>query len=284
MTFTRNIMRYVPIDIAVAGRKRNLIFKTLDPICRHTVEGDVIDTPVGAIELDHAREPERLLSYAFPNVLRYYERSPLGQYLRMNAQPGGSFIDVGANLGMYSLVAREYGYATFVVEPEPDHNAFLQRNESTFGSVLPLAFSDAPGSLPLYYLKSNPGATSLYPHPAYMRGENVVPVETFSNAVLQGRLGDPSAIRIVKIDVEGLESRVVNGMSGFLATGARPDIWCEVRGDRSARNGGSYRRVSSTLADFGYSPTQYNEGTYTGVDETDLADRTVFDLLYRSTP
>ena len=185
---------------------------------------------------------------------------------------------------MYSLVARKYGYSAFAVEPEPAHSAFLQRNEDTFGTVLALAFSDAPGALPLYYQKANPGATSLYSDDNYTRGKGVVPVDTFSNAVLEGRVGDPIDIRMVKIDVEGLESQVVKGMAGFLHAGFRPDIWCEVRGDRSGRNGGSFRTVCSMLADFGYRPTEYTKGTFAEVDDASLAERAVFDLLFRSTP
>jgi FkbM family methyltransferase len=270
----------LPIDLAVAGRRRNAIFGVLDPLFRATVIGDVILTPSGPLRLEASHPPERMLSYLFYNVLRYYEKSELGRYIEATAKAGTTFIDVGANLGVYSLIARKHGYDAVAIEPEPAHGAFLKRNEETFGKVLELAFSDAAGALPLYYERKNPGATSLFPAPSYIQGEGVVPVQTFSAAASQGALGDPTKIRLVKIDVEGFEAKVVAGMSDFLHSGIKPDIWCEVRGDRSDRNGGSYREVRRILSAFGYVARELRDGRDVQVPEEVLANRGVFDLLF----
>src|ERR1700691_1745652 len=162
--------------------------------------------------------------------MRGYKNSDLGRFISSTDGKGETFIDVGANLGMYTLIAREHGYRTVTVEPDPMHSAFLKRNEATFGKVLSVAFSDEPGHLPLYYDPGNPGATSLFPGPSYVKGDRPVPVETFSAAAARGDFGEPKDIRLVKIDVEGFEANAVRGMTEFLMEGSRPAIWCEVRG------------------------------------------------------
>jgi FkbM family methyltransferase len=281
VSFVRNATRLLPLDVAVAGRKRDALFNVLDPLFRASTRNDAIPTSFGPMVLDSSHAPERGLSYLFFNVLRYYEKSELGRYIARVAERGATFVDIGANLGFYALIARQHGFNTVVVEPEPRHSDFLQRNEHVFGTVLPIAFSDRAGSLPLYYEAHNhSGATSLFPSPSYVRGEGVVPVHTFSEIAARGDLGDLSKIRLIKIDVEGLEAEVVAGMVDPLRGGWRPHIWCEVRGDRSGRNGGSYRAVRDTLSAFGYVARELKDGRDVALDEQELANRMVFDLLF----
>jgi len=280
MSLVRNATRILPLDVAVAGRKRNAVFHVIDPMFRASTKNDTISTPWGSLALDSSHPPERLMSYLFHNVLRYYEKSELGRYIARVAEPDATFVDIGANLGLYALVARRQGFNTVVVEPEPRHSAFLQRNEAVFGKVLPIALSDRPGALPLYYEAANPAATSLLPCPGYVRGEGVVPVNTFSEIASRGDLGELSKIRLIKIDVEGLEGEVVSGMADALRGDWRPDIWCEVRGDRSGRNGGSYRNVREFLGAFGYVARELKDGCDISLDEDDLAQRMVFDMLF----
>ncbi|UQA58558.1 FkbM family methyltransferase [Polyangium aurulentum] len=280
MSLVRSITRLIPMDLPIAGRWRDRLFDALDPLCRWTAVGDAIETPWGALRIDADHAQERLLSYAFHNVLRHYESSELGRYIRRFARQGGTFVDVGANLGMYALVARAQGLVTVVVEPDPQHSAFLKRNEAVFGKVLAVAFSDEPGEMPLYYEEGNPGATSLFASPAYIKGEGKVPVRTFSAMAEQGEFGDESAIRLVKIDVEGFEEQAVAGMRAFLERGHRPHLWCEVRGDRSGRNGGSYRKVRAILSGLGYATRELKRGVDVPLDEAELSRRGVFDLLF----
>ena len=280
MSVVRRVTRMLPLDLAIAGRKRNAIFKVLDPLLRGTTQDAFISTQWGQLALDSSHPPERLLAYLFDNIVRYYQKSELGRYIARVAEPGASFVDIGANLGMYALVARNAGFDTIVVEPEPRHSAFLQRNTHIFGKVLPMAFSDCAGALPLYYEADNPGATSLFPSPSYVRGAGMVPVCTFSEVAARGDIGDLSKIRLVKIDVEGLEAQVVAGMGDALRSGWRPHIWCEVRGDGSGRNGGSYRKVREDLEGFGYAAHELKGGCDVALNEIDLARRSVFDLLF----
>lgn len=276
-TFTRP----VPVTIGVGGPRRNLALRA----CEATLPAilcSTITTPLGVVHLDLDEPAERLLGYAFHNVLRYYRTSPLGRYITGTRWPNAAtFVDVGANLGLYSAIARTTGLAAYAVEPEPRHAAFLHRNTPTFGELVEVALSDRPGALPLYYEKDNPGATSLMPATGYMEGTGTVAVSTFTDVAAEGSFGDPDSISLVKIDVEGSEASTIAGMDGFFAGGHRPHIWCEVRGDRSGRNGGSFRKVTAALAAHGYEPLEPGRRRgYRKPSDGEVAGRAVFDLLF----
>lgn len=267
-----------PLQSSIHGRKHDLLVGAADLVLRPFV-GSTVATSLGELSVDSGHKPERFLAYFLPAALRHYRQSPLGRYIA-GVSPPGSFVDVGANLGMYSLVAREARLQTYLVEPEPRHAKFLARNEELFGHVIVAALSDQPGALPLYYDPNNPGATSLMAGSHSVRQAGTVPVMTFSDLVADGALGDAGRIRLVKVDVEGFEEKTIGGMTAFLEQGHRPDIWCEVRGDLSTRNGGSYRAVRSLLAPFGYTALDGMSETPRILDEAELPRRGVFDLLF----
>ena len=238
---------------------------------------------MGAIELDMRHQPQRFMAYCYHNLKRHYARSSLGRHIR-NLQPGATFVDVGANLGFYSLLAREAGLNAICFEPEPQLAEYLERNRMVFGQVFPVALSDRPGELPLYYFPRNAGATSLVPTKWTKRAAATVPVKNFSQLALGGELGDPARIALVKIDVEGAEAATVRGMGEFLAAGYRPDIWCEVRGNNTVRSQGSYALVRDALQEFGYLTLDAPETEAPGPTPADevLALRGDFDLLFRA--
>ena len=279
MTVVRRVAGRLPFRVPIAGVNRDRIFGVLDRLFKFTTKNDTVATPYGELRLDPSHEPERLLSYLYYNVFEYYRQSALGTYLKQVAQPGGVFVDVGANLGMFALVARSYGLETVVIEPEPRHAAFLSRNTAVFGKVISTALSDQAGSLPLYYDNGNAGATSLFACTSYHKGSEV-PVTTLSDLAFAGSLGQPDRILIIKVDVEGFEAQVIRGMRGLLDCGVRPHIWCEVRGDRSGRNGGSFRQVRDVLAGYGYCMRRLRKGVELSTLETELAQLGVFDALF----
>lgn len=274
------LMRAVPLDLCVAGWKRDYVLYALDLIWRDRGERR-LPTDFGTFSFDLAHAPQRVLCQCFYNVLRYYDRSELGRYIRTTARSGKTFLDIGANLGIYALLAQRAGMSTVVVEPEPGHAGFLLRNESIFGKVLPVALGDTPAELPLYYDAANPGGTSFCQMIGYVRGAGTVPVRTFSSVARSGGFGRLADVALIKVDVEGFEVELVEGMrDAFGDLEFRPDIWCEVRGDTAGRAPGSYRKVRELLASYGYSPHDLKDGRDLPIDERDLSRRVVYDLLF----
>lgn len=264
------LMGLLPVAIPIAGRKRDLVVGVLDRLLIRPPLNSIV-TDFGRFKIDMRVKPERYFYYCFYNMLRYYERSPLGQHMKRFSD--GVFLDIGANLGAYSLVARAQGMRTVLIEPDPTHARFLSRNWRVFDKTIPVALGERETTMPMFYDESNPGGTSLCNALDYKRGEEVR-VTTFDHLAEQGEFGPIEDLRLVKIDVEGFEVEAVAGMHDTLADPAfRPDLWIEVRGDTAGRAQGSFREVRSALADYGYRPI-------TDRSEEDLAQDQVYDLLF----
>jgi FkbM family methyltransferase len=146
-------------------------------------------------------------------------------------RPGATFVDVGANWGYFALLAAErVGPAGRVVALEPDARVFARLEENVarnrLGGVLPLALAAAegPGTARLARYaegSGNRGVSSLQ-----LPGDGVAVATDALDAVLD-RAGVDVA-DLVKIDVEGAESRVVQGMRDGLARGRYRRVMIEL--------------------------------------------------------
>lgn len=126
------------------------------------------------------------------------------------------FVDVGANLGYFSLLARKLGVPVIAVEPQPQNVKTLEQNLSANNwraEIHQVALAERPGTLPLYGA-SGPSA-SLLPRWAGYSTKHVqqVPVSTLD--ILMASQRDDKVLA-VKIDVEGAEIGVLNGASETL--------------------------------------------------------------------
>lgn len=130
-------------------------------------------------------------------------------------QPGETIVDVGANIGYYTLqFARLVGESGHVYAFEPDSRNFelLARNVSQNGyqnvTLIQKAVSDQTGTTRFY---RNP--TNLGDHRIYDSGDSreCVDVSTVSLDEFFGEAG-PS-VDFVKVDVQGAEASVLRGMT-----------------------------------------------------------------------
>jgi FkbM family methyltransferase len=151
----------------------------------------------------------------------------LTDWITERLRAGDTFIDVGANIGYYSLLASALVGASgsvTAVEASPaifrQLQANLARNRVTNVRSVNVAASDRPGTVPLFRgPEHNRGETSLFP------GEGYVPDGAVEAAPLSTIL-EPQEIagaRLIKIDVEGAEGVVLPGLIPLLSSG-RPDL------------------------------------------------------------
>jgi len=148
------------------------------------------------------------------------------QVFRDVLKPGMTFVDVGANIGYFSLFAAQLvGVEGRVVafEPEEENFKLLVKNISENGyrnvTAERMALSDSEGELSFYKDPSNLCAHSLVKGEG--RAEVIVPATTF-DAYFKDYLPD-----VVKIDVEGAEPSVLAGMSETLRSNKKPIIIIE---------------------------------------------------------
>jgi FkbM family methyltransferase len=151
----------------------------------------------------------------------------LSAWVAQRLAPGDTFVDVGANIGYYSLLAstRVGGSGTVVaIEPHPgifrELQGNLARNRARNVRAVNLAASDRTGRCRLFSGPGhNVGEATLFDD-----GNGASECEV-GTAPLSDILQPAEArqARLIKIDVEGAEESVVAGMEPILS-GCRADL------------------------------------------------------------
>lgn len=180
------------------------------------------------------------------------------RWLQNRLQHGDAFIDVGANIGYYSVLASGLvgaGGRVVAVEASPDFHrrllAQVRLNRRDNVRAVNAAVADERKELTFVLASSaNMGANSIVPYDG--PAESSFEVEAFP----LGELLTPEEIstaRVIKIDVEGAEGSVVRGMIPMLNK-LRPDceITVEVTPGRMAQLDDSAAELMKTMRDHGF--------------------------------
>ena len=189
-------------------------------------------------------------------------------FLDRVTRPGMTFIDIGANEGLFSLfAARKVGAAGRVISAEPSSRERLRfernlaRNRIGNVTVLPCAIGDAAGTARLQIANSgHAGHNTLgaftYDDVNAVDFENV-PVETLDALAERLSIG---SVDVVKIDVEGSELKVLQGAAGLLRR-TRPIMLIEANEGALQGQGASSAAVIALLDDMGYDIHVFSERT-----------------------
>ncbi|MGH2375262.1 MAG: FkbM family methyltransferase [bacterium] len=186
--------------------------------------GDDLPEPYYEVNLASLR---LRIPYSLANdyLLKSHEPETM-QYILRRLRQGSVFVDVGANIGYYSALAaaavRPDG-RVYAVEPSSRNLRFLvdnvQRNGLAQVKVLASAAGSSRGKARLF--KGGTGVTdSLIPPDAEPLGHEDVPIVPLDE-MIGGR------IDLVKIDVEGAEIDVLNGMTRLIADSPGIDLIVE---------------------------------------------------------
>jgi FkbM family methyltransferase len=180
-----------------------------------------------------------------------YETSLVLTLLR----PGDVFIDVGANLGYYSVVAASVvgaQGAVFAFEPDPHNCRLLRANVELNGledriSVVEAALSDATGAGELFLSVDNLGDHQVY---AGTESRSSVPIDLVQGGeYLAGRV---QRMDLLKVDTQGAEFQVMTGLMPLLASLAQPPrIIIELTPHSLREAGASGRALVELLATLG---------------------------------
>lgn len=177
-------------------------------------------------------------------------------------RPGDVVIDVGAHVGLLSILGRLAVGAEGLVhafEPLPETYARLRDNVAlnAYANVFthPLALADAPGEAVFYVNAVNEGASSLL-------REGGTPTCTVEVSTLDRvfATGFPRRPRLMKLDVEGVEMNVLRGGTEFFATSAPDLVFCEINRGALQAGGSSEAEIRSFFADHGYRCAVVNNG------------------------
>lgn len=164
--------------------------------------------------------------------------SALTDLLDMQEEPF-RFLDVGANIGIFSLVALQNAQCVGVDAYEPDPatlpmlRANLERSGRSDWRIHPFALSKEPGRAEMARIPGHSGGSSIV-RPA-AEGQEKVSVTCVDGTHLLELVGAESSRLIVKMDVEGAEHLALAGLLPHL--GSRTSmLWveCSRHSDRSA--------------------------------------------------
>ena len=180
----------------------------------------------------------------------YYDMSFLLHFLR----PEDLFVDIGANIGSYTVLASAHiGAASVSVEPVPSTFTHLIQNiniNQITGKVTPLNIALGSQKGDINFTASYDAAN----HVATSDEQNVikVPVETL-DAVLQNQ----NTPALLKIDVEGFETEVIKGALKTLENDKLKAVIIELNGS-GWRYGYNEQDIHNTFLSMGFSPYVYN--------------------------
>ncbi len=209
----------------------------------------------------------------FPLRLGFHPRTYLGWYLFYRGvyeeamvqtchrllRPGMTFVDVGANIGLYSVIASNAvgpNGRVIAVEPQPNLAAMVAQN-AAFNSqyninVKNVALGERGGEAMLHQAStSNDGAATLQ----LCDGEKsfgepiVVTVETLSCLLQEYGV---SAVGGMKIDVEGAELAVLKGFAKELDKGPPEFIFVECIDSHLRRFDATGEELLQFLRKFGF--------------------------------
>lgn len=193
-------------------------------------------------------------------------------------QPGEVFVDIGANVGMYTIwAAKTRGVRTFAFEPESQNYALLCRNivmNGLSGSVVAycLALAEKSDYSLLHLSEFQTGGS------CHSFGEKVdFQLQHHEFALAQGCVGSTLDTLVakgavpmpdhIKIDVDGLEHKVLAGSRAVLADPALKSVLVEINTNLQL-----HRQIVADMQAMGFSysddqvaAAQRREGTFKGV-------------------
>jgi FkbM family methyltransferase len=204
-------------------------------------------------------------------AFRVYERDEIA-FFREHYRGGMTFIDVGANVGLYTGIAlsKKGDGRILAIEPHRESRAYLQKTirSNSAGSggsvaVCELAASDRPGALKLYKNSQNKGDNRIYPDPL-LDEEESVPTDTLDNICRDRGI---ASVDFLKIDVQGAEAKVIGGAVGLLANSADWILMTEFWPYGLARSGSDALEYLRSLERLGFALYELGGGRVARLDD-----------------
>jgi FkbM family methyltransferase len=187
------------------------------------------------------------------------------EFLRAFLKPGDIFVDVGANIGLYTLIAascvKEKG-SVYSFEPATETFKRLCENVNLNGFTnircYQLALSNETGNFPFYISEDGYDAWNSFSLP--VAGKN------FSKQDIECQRWDDFArehdlvdkVTIMKIDVEGWESHLLAGAFSSFSRRDAPILQVEFTDEAAFSAGSTCKELYRTLERLGYRMYTYD--------------------------
>jgi FkbM family methyltransferase len=168
------------------------------------------------------------------------------KWIRTCLNNSGVFVDVGANIGYFTCLARSMGKPVVAIEPlQYNLKLLLENIEINNGEsveVFPLALSAKAGVLRLFGASSTGASLIQNWAGASTFFSRLVPVNTLDR-ILDGKFLNKQLL--IKVDVEGAEFDVLSGALETLGRQIRPTWLVEITGDEYMPSGANFNLIST---------------------------------------
>jgi len=219
-------------------------------LARLLIRSDAVRFDVGGGALIEGSLDDWMVLWAF---MRQHERDVRFQHSLDLVRAGGVTLDVGANFGIWSLLAAKRGALVHAFEPVPEMVEHLRGHARLNGAAVVInafALGAERGSLPFFAVREGNSGASSFARGSAPAEEIRVPVETLDDYVERQGIG---RVDVLKADVEGAEIMVFRGARKLLSSPSAPALFFEIDEQLCARFGSTPRQVKQLLIDCGYS-------------------------------
>lgn len=152
------------------------------------------------------------------------------EQFRKDIQPGMTVIDIGANIGYYTVIAAYHvGTQGQVLSFEPEQNNFdllqknIKANNFTWAKAYKTALSDTSGSRSLFLADSHTGIYSFANNRNSKHHIQVI-TNTLDNYLEKEKV---NKVDIIKMDIEGGEMLAIDGMKKTITNNPRLILFVE---------------------------------------------------------
>lgn len=244
--------------------------------------------------LDPAQMSQRFMLNDFANGHLY--ESETSNILGTLLQPGDTFIDIGAHVGYFSMLAAALVGPTgqvYSFEPDTSNYAHLlehiEANNATHVRPMHMAVGAKPAVAEFFVNADNDGGHALWEvgrHPFNERSRlapatRKVYVTSLDHLFAHTDLG---RLKAIKIDAEGAEFAILVGAKALLSRYRIPFVIAEVNRFGLEAMGASERLLRGLMSELGYETWLLQPGQThaTRLSPTDTPDtNAVFNILFR---
>lgn len=184
----------------------------------------------------------------------YYEKHPTNIFRRL-LKPGDNVIDVGANIGYYSILAGTLigkNGNVFAYEPVSSIYHRLLRNIDSYSNIKPkqAACGNTKGEINIYVAHDicSSGSRISQPQEGQPLKQEVVPIIRLDDELKDHK------INLLKIDVEGYETEVILGAAELIKSNPEIKIFLEINRGLLNMAGSSPEKIFNLLTSFGLQP------------------------------
>ena len=186
----------------------------------------------------------------------YYEKNPTRLFLDL-LNPDDIVIDVGANIGYYSILAASRigrGGKVYAFEPVSSIYRRLLANVGSFNAIQAQreACGNTTGKINMYVADDTCSSGSRISQP--IEGHELKRIEEVSMVRLDDAISEKTGVSVMKIDVEGYEPHVLAGASELIRSNPQIKIFIEVDDSLLRGAGSSPEKVFAQMAEFGLQP------------------------------